>query len=128
MVGADHWSKVKDWPGWCANFIPHELASKGPDSSAVWINSRALWLLQKLRDVRGPLHINSAYRTEAHNHNVGGAPQSKHRLGQALDIELRGADISELAAAARAVGFTGIGYYRTFIHVDIGPAREWDER
>ena len=33
-------------------------------------------------------------------------------------------------AAARAVGFLGFGYYPRsgFIHVDLGPARQWGER
>ena len=33
-------------------------------------------------------------------------------------------------AAARAVGFLGFGFYPRsgFIHVDLGPARQWGER
>lgn len=33
-----------------------------------------------------PLRINSGYRCQAHNADVGGAKESTHTLGQALDI------------------------------------------
>ena len=45
--------------------------------------------LQILRDFIGkPIHINSAYRSPAHNRKVGGARSSQHLLGKAADIRV----------------------------------------
>jgi hypothetical protein len=47
--------------------------------------------------------------------------------GIAFDVRMDNHDPHELEAAARAVGFTGFGYYPRsgFMHVDTGPARSW---
>ena len=81
--------------------------------------------LQSARDRVGrPFRIHSAHRCALHNARVGGAPLSQH-LRLAVDIGLRGHDRHALHAALRAAGFRGFGFYRTFIHADLGPAREW---
>lgn len=51
-------------------------------------------ILDKIRDNLGiPLHITSSYRDAAHNRVVGGAPNSQHMLGQAIDFQpLKNAD------------------------------------
>ncbi|GAH09784.1 unnamed protein product, partial [marine sediment metagenome] len=42
--------------------------------------------LQKIRDVAGcAIHINSAYRSPAHNKAIGGVSNSQHLLGRASD-------------------------------------------
>ena len=64
-------------------------------------------------------------RDPVHNARVGGAPLSRHKLGDAFDVALAGHDREALRAAARAAGFRGFGHYRTFLHVDLGPRREW---
>lgn len=111
------------WP----NFTPREIACRG--SGELLVDEAALDKLQALRDRLGaPLHLNSAYRSEAHNRAVGGSPKSQHRLGRGFDISLRTVTRQELTKAARLVGFTGIGQYDSFIHVDTGPARTWDLR
>ena len=33
-----------------------------------------------------PIHVNSGYRCEAHNRQVGGAPNSQHTKGEAADL------------------------------------------
>jgi hypothetical protein len=47
--------------------------------------------------------------------------------GDAFDVRMENHDPHEFEAAARAVGFTGFGYYPKsgFMHVDTGPARSW---
>ena len=81
--------------------------------------------LQALRDQLGrPVRILSAHRCAIHNAAVGGAPLSQH-LGMAADIALYSHDLRQLLMAARAAGFTGFGYYSTFIHLDMGRARFW---
>jgi hypothetical protein len=47
--------------------------------------------------------------------------------GNAFDVRMDNHDPHEFEAAARAAGFTGIGYYPKsgFMHIDTGPARSW---
>ena len=47
--------------------------------------------------------------------------------GDAFDVRMENHDPHEFEAAARAVGFTGFGYYPKsgFMHIDLGPARSW---
>ena len=85
--------------------------------------------LQALRDlVDKPIYLNSAYRCPIHNQRVGGTENSYHLKGVAFDLSLRGHNIHDLYKAAKQVGFTGFGWYNTFLHVDTGPSREWDRR
>jgi len=50
--------------------------------------------------------------------------------GTAFDIAMANHDPDAFEAAAREVGFFGFGYYPRsgFMHVDLGPARQWGER
>ena len=79
------------------------------------------------------LNVNSAVRTPDHNEEIGGAPKSRHLEkygGDALDIDTSGMSISrrtKLFEWASRVGYTGISIYPTFIHVDGGERRTWDE-
>jgi hypothetical protein len=109
-----------------SSFSPREIACKGTGS--VRINEAALDKLQALRDRLGkPLILTSAYRSPEHNRRVGGAKNSQHMRGIAFDVRMDNHDPHEFEAAARAVGFTGFGYYPKsgFMHIDIGPARSW---
>jgi hypothetical protein len=121
-----HFSQVPPsewrWP----SFSPREIASKG--EGEILIDEQALDKLQVLRDHLGkPLVLTSAYRSPAHNKRVGGAKNSRHMQGDAFDVRMENHDPHEFEAAARAVGFTGFGYYPKsgFMHVDTGPARSW---
>jgi zinc D-Ala-D-Ala carboxypeptidase len=64
------------------------------------------------------------------NVSVGGATRSKHLDDAALDIAMANHDPVAFEATAREVGFLGFGFYPRsgFIHVDLGPARQWGER
>lgn len=50
--------------------------------------------------------------------------------GTAFDIVMVNHDPAEFEAAAREAGFAGFGFYPRsgFMHIDLGPAREWGER
>lgn len=112
------------WP----NFSPQELASKR--EGELMIDEAALDKLQKLRNTLGkPLLITSAYRSEAHNKAVGGAPRSQHRLAKAFDVRMDNQDPQHFESIARAIGFTGFGHYPKsgFMHIDTGPARRWND-
>ena len=132
MTAAQRRAWQKRWP----NFAPTELASWGGE---LRINERALDGLQAVRTELGkPMHVNSAYRSEAHNRHVGGAPRSQHKAGTAFDIALRGGnDLRKQAygdrieALARKHGAKGIGRYNSFIHIDWrsgSRVRTWDQR
>ena len=123
-----HWRDVPEstwrWP----NFSPAEIACRG--TGKLLVNEPALDKLQALRDRLGkPLIVRSAYRNSEHNRAVRGAPRSKH-LDGAFDIAMANHDPVAFEAAARAVGFLGFGFYPRsgFMHVDLGPARQWGER
>lgn len=113
------WDK-KRWP----NFSASEFACR---HCGEYIHDPVfLDTMQALRHEAGPLHILSGHRCAIHNAKVGGAPLSQH-LSIAADISLKNhLDRKRLAQVARDVGFTGFGYYQTFLHVDLGRARHWD--
>jgi len=124
-----HWRDVPERSWRWKNFSPAEIACRG--SGSLRINEDALDKLQALRDRLGkPLIVRSAYRSPAHNRAVGGAPRSTHMDGTAFDIAMGNHDPVAFEAAARAVGFLGFGYYPRsgFMHIDLGPARQWGER
>ena len=117
--------KTWRWP----NFSPAEIACRG--TGKLLINEPALDKLQALRDRLGkPLIVRSAYRSPEHNRAVGGATRSKHMDGAAFDIGMANHDPVAFETAAREVGFLGFGFYPRsgFMHVDLGPARQWGER
>ncbi|MBT3143096.1 peptidase M15 [Phaeobacter gallaeciensis] len=125
----NHWRDVPDtawrWP----NFSPSEIACRG--TGKLLINEAALDKLQALRDRLGkPLIVRSAYRSPEHNRAVGGVTRSKHLVGAAFDIAMENHDPVGFEAAAREVGFLGFGFYARsgFMHVDLGPARQWGTR
>lgn len=124
-----HWREVPEGAWRWKNFSPAEIACRGTGSLAV--NEEALDKLQALRDRLGkPLIVRSAYRSPEHNKAVGGAPRSKHMDGTAFDIAMANHDPVAFEAAAREVGFLGFGFYPRsgFMHIDLGPARQWGER
>lgn len=108
-------------------FKPKEIACKGDGS--LLVNGDALARLDILRKLIGkPLYINSAYRSPLHNARVGGSPMSEHKNGTSFDISINNLDKYELEKLAKKVGFTGFGYYNTFLHVDTGRKRWWGKK
>lgn len=113
------------WP----NFSPREMACRGDGKLA--IDEDAMDCLQRLRDLLNrPLIVNSAYRSPEYNAKIGGAKGSQHKLAKAFDISMANQEPLVFERAARTVGFTGFGFYRknNFMHIDIGPKREWGAR
>ncbi|MGM0583795.1 MAG: D-Ala-D-Ala carboxypeptidase family metallohydrolase [Pseudomonadota bacterium] len=126
-----HWRDVPAgawrWP----DFSPAEIACRG--SGSLLIDETALDALRALRERLGrPMIVRSGYRSPAHNRAVGGAPRSRHMKGQAFDIAMANHDPQAFEQAAREAGFEGFGFYpephHDFMHIDLGPAREWGER
>ena len=114
------------------NFNLKEFECTHPDHHHVQVDENLVDKLQKLREALGvPLIINSAYRCPERNKQVGGAKNSQHLLGNAVDISLRTIDlpIDDLEKLADSLGFDGIGKYNTFIHLDVrGYKARWDNR
>lgn len=124
LIDIPHYSLVPKESWHWVYFTPKELASRG--NGALKINIQALDKLEWVRTQIGkPLVILSAYRDPIHNQKVGGAPYSRHLQGDAFDISLRHHDVAQLVDLCKQAGFTGFGYYPTFLHVDCGRAREW---
>jgi uncharacterized protein YcbK (DUF882 family) len=65
-----------------------------------------------------PMILNSAYRCEKHNKDVGGHPSSYHLAGRAVDVRVKKDDQKAFIKLARSLGFNGIGVGATFIHID----------
>jgi len=72
--------------------------------------------------------IVSAYRNPKVNAKAGGAKNSEHMRGEAIDIDVRKVSIPDrlkLMQVAGNLGFTGVGVYPNSIHLDIGHTRMW---
>jgi zinc D-Ala-D-Ala carboxypeptidase len=111
------------------NFSPAEIACRG--TGQLKLHPEGMDKLQALRDRLGkPLIVRSAYRNPEHNRAVGGATRSNHMDGTAFDIAMANHDPVAFEAAAREVGFLGFGFYPRsgFMHIDLGPERQWGER
>ena len=86
----------------------------------VKLDHRLLEKLQDLRDrVGAPVNITSGYRSPEYNKRIGGSPNSQHILGRAADIKVPGHSPEYIGKIAQEIGFTGVGIYPTFIHVDV---------
>lgn len=110
-----NWDNAR-WP----NFRAHEFACKCGGrfcKGEYWHDPDFLDRLQAMRNVLGPLVINSGHRCALWNAAVDGAPRSRHKT-IAADISLMGHDRHAVLNAARSAGFNGLGLAQTFLHVD----------
>jgi len=109
------------------NFTTNEFRCKC--CGAIIIEVGLIGGLQQLRDLIGkPIIINSGYRCEKHNKEVGGSPKSQHLLGKAADIRTLDMSPVDLAYYAKEIDVFkngGIGLYPNFVHLDVRgyPAR-----
>lgn len=108
-----------------ANFEWREFACKGTGGLLI-----ARYLVDMCQHIRtklgGPLVINSAYRAPSHNARVGGEPDSLHTAGLAVDLSTATWGEARIVSLARDFGWRGgLGHYAGFVHLDIGPVREW---
>jgi uncharacterized protein YcbK (DUF882 family) len=82
----------------------------------------------------GVIDIVCGYRTPETNAALrrnspwtGVAEHSQHMEGHAIDIRVPGVSTAQLRNAALSLHAGGVGYYPVsqFVHVDVGPVREW---
>lgn len=90
-------------------------------------------MLAKLGRANAPVNILSAYRTQETNDmlresgTTNAALHSQHIEAKALDIRVPGVSAPLLRDAALSLDAGGVGYYprSQFVHVDVGPVRQW---
>ena len=91
-------------------------------------------LLVKLGRPNATIDIVCGYRTPWSNNflrtrsaETGVAEHSQHMLSKAIDIRIPGVSTRAIRDAALSLGMGGVGYYpiSKFVHVDVGPVREW---
>lgn len=91
-----------------------------------------LHALNGLVEASDPFQIISGYRSPATNaalraNSNGVATRSLHMDGRAIDIRVRGVELTHLRDAAIGMSAGGVGYYAgsDFIHIDTGRVRRW---
>ena len=95
------------------------------------IDPKLIYLLQSLREkLNKPIYISKGggIRCKKYNKQIGGYVDSSHLYGKAADIHVKNMDIISLAKQARDIGFTRVGLYKTFLHLDIiepYPSASW---
>ena len=90
-------------------------------------------VLAKLGKPDGIVDILSGYRSEETNDmlresgTTNAAKYSQHIQGKAIDIRVPGVSATLVRDAALSLGAGGVGYYpqSQFVHVDVGPVRQW---
>lgn len=94
-----------------------------------------LYALRLKLDTSENFQVISGYRSPTTNArlreaNAGVAKKSYHMRGMAVDIRVPGRELPRLRNAALDIGHGGVGYYprSDFIHIDVGPVRQWGTR
>jgi uncharacterized protein YcbK (DUF882 family) len=91
-------------------------------------------IMEKLGRPNGEIDIVCGYRTPWSNNflrsrsaDSGVAKNSQHVQAKAIDIRVPGVSTAKLRDAALSLHAGGVGYYpvNQFVHVDVGPVREW---
>ncbi len=115
----------------------HRVFGAPFDPDRPQISLRLIAFLDFLEDRLNPgalMTITSGYRSPEYNTKVrarGGlaAKASLHQYGMAADFMLAGVASAKVWDFVKDLGFGGTGYYHgRSVHVDVGPARSWDEK
>jgi uncharacterized protein YcbK (DUF882 family) len=94
-------------------------------------------LMTRLGRPLGEIDVVCGYRTPWSNEflrgrgeNTGVAKNSQHVQAKAIDIRVPGVRTRRLRDAALSLQAGGVGYYpfSQFVHVDVGPVRQWSFR
>lgn len=93
-------------------------------------------VLDLLCEIKDRLHkdqrieIISGYRSVAYNEYLRTrsrkvARDSYHMQGLAIDFSISGMSNNTLSGIAKSFSAGGVGKYREFVHIDVGPVRYW---
>ena len=109
----------------CPNFYVREFACKdGSDKILICLTNVKRLQAERTKRKRAA-HINSGYRTPSYNASIGGAPDSLHTGGYAVDFYFDGISPAVIFAGLLLTRRGGLGKYRTFTHMDSGRPRTW---
>jgi uncharacterized protein YcbK (DUF882 family) len=107
------------------------------DRQHLHLSLRLVEFLDYLQDHFRPgarITITSGYRNPTYNtalrrHGALAAKASLHQYGMAADLKMEGTAAIRIWEFIKTIGFGGTGYYHgDSVHVDVGPARFWDEK
>lgn len=101
-----------------AHFNYNEVKCK--HCGLAFMNRNLFVRMERLREITGkPVKVVSAYRCQAHNARVKGAPNSQHIFGTAFDVVKGAYNMTNV----RQAGFTGVGLDASgrIDHLDIRP-------
>ena len=91
-------------------------------------------MLARLGKLNSVINVVCGYRTPETNSalrqnspQTGVAEHSQHMEGHAIDLRVPGVTTVQLRNAALSLKAGGVGYYPVsqFVHIDVGPVREW---
>jgi uncharacterized protein YcbK (DUF882 family) len=91
-------------------------------------------MMARLGMLNSAIEVVCGYRTPETNSalrqnspQTGVAEHSQHMEGHAIDLRVPGVTTAKLRDAALSLKAGGVGYYPVsqFVHVDVGPVREW---
>lgn len=111
-----------------AHFNSSEFDCKCSVCTVTYVDSELIDILEDLRsEVNAPLKIHSGYRCEDHNRAIGGAQNSTHTTGRAVDISIKNLDLLYEEACQHFYA-VGDGRSKGFIHVDTrsDKTRRWN--
>ena len=100
------------------------------------LSLRLIEFLDYLEDQLRPgawITVTSGYRSPEYNRNLRqkgalAAKASLHQYGMAVDLIMEGVPAKRLWEHVKQMRFGGAGYYHgQTVHLDVGPARSWDE-
>jgi len=133
MVAVVYWSNGRYQPSALGKI--YDLLRDHRRDEVHPIDPRLLDLLHRLRlatSARAPFEIISGYRSPQTNAvlragSSGVAKRSYHMRGEAVDIRLPCCGLDHLHRQALKLRGGGVGLYRRsqFVHVDVGPVRQW---
>lgn len=104
-----------------------------PKDVGYWKTSlKVLLMLNQVgKELNTKLTVSSAYRPPLYNKALSGsAKRSFHMRGTALDVHwpfVNKKQNQKFIRLCMQEGFSGFGYYKPFVHLDIGPARSWGD-
>ena len=114
-------------------FSVDELKCKGTDECEM--DEGFMKKLEALRyEFNEPMIVSSGYRHESYNQVIGGAKNSPHLYGKAVDIVISGKSAYRLMKLSIEHGFTGIGvsqrgpHEKRFLHIDTMENRDTHPR
>jgi uncharacterized protein YcbK (DUF882 family) len=115
----------------------HRVFGAPCDAGRMHVSLRLIEFLDYLQDHFRPgarITITSGFRNPSYNKALRrrgalAAKASLHQYGMAADFKMESVAARRIWQYVKTLGFGGTGYYQgDSVHVDVGPARSWDEK